>query len=384
MKRTLVLVSVVVAVAVGVVVASVTVSSNAAVVNGSAISRQDLNTQLKAIAGSPDYQCFLRAQALSQGAQYLPPVPGAGMGSSAAETAASGTPPSTYSSQFAGYWLDQMINTKALEQLNAKKGVEVTSFDREHAKVGVERTIDQALGQVSQSQYACQATSGKAVLDTLPSSFVNQLVERQANEYAFVLASTGTVLSPGSVGHYYAAHHSAFNTVCVVALPVQTQAQAQQVTSAVQSGTSFTAIAQQSGGSSACGIAALSQYLQEAAKLQPGQITAPLSYGQNFLLLQLQSIKPTPQSTITDDIIRVMFDRSSVRASSKLVKAENGSHVQVDPRYGHWVAAPAFTISPPTTPPASSLLCGAANDPAVTTAVCPPRVVTGAVTGTGA
>jgi hypothetical protein len=386
MKRTLALVLVVVAVAAGVIVASVTVSSNAAVVNGSAITRQDLNTDLQTIADSADYQCFLRAQALSEGAQYFPPVAGAGAGSSARDTAASGYSPTTYSSVFAGYWLNQMVNAKALAQLNERKGFEVTSFDLTHARLGVERSMDQALAGVAQSQYACPTTSGAAVLDSLPKSFVNELVEHQANQYAFVLSSAGTVLSPLSVARYYRAHHADFRNVCVVALPLSSAAEAQQVTSAVQAGTPFATIAQQAGGSSACGVAALSQYLQAAAKLQPGQITTPLTYGQGYLLLQLTSIHPTKMSAETDDVIRVMFSRASSSASSKLVKGENGSHVEVDPRYGHWVAAPSFTISPPASPPLSSLLCGPANDPSVAVAVCPPKLVTGSssVTGAGA
>ncbi len=79
MKRFLVLLLVLVA---GVVAAALAVPSNAATVNGSAISQDSLNSEVHAIAASVPYQCYLNSQAYltSNGTSGLPPVVGAGTG----------------------------------------------------------------------------------------------------------------------------------------------------------------------------------------------------------------------------------------------------------------------------------------------------------------
>ena len=63
--------------------AALAVPTNAAVVNGSAISQASLNADIHAIAGSAEYQCYLNSEAYlsSNGSQVgLPPVTGAGSG----------------------------------------------------------------------------------------------------------------------------------------------------------------------------------------------------------------------------------------------------------------------------------------------------------------
>ena len=56
--------------------------TNAAVVNGTSISQQPLNSDVDAIAASADYQCYLNSQQYlsSNGESALPPVTGAGTG----------------------------------------------------------------------------------------------------------------------------------------------------------------------------------------------------------------------------------------------------------------------------------------------------------------
>ena len=59
MKRLLVLLVLLVG---GLVAAALSVPTNAAVVNGTAISQQQLNSDVSAIAGSPYYQCYLNSE----------------------------------------------------------------------------------------------------------------------------------------------------------------------------------------------------------------------------------------------------------------------------------------------------------------------------------
>ena len=75
MKRLIVLLIVL---AGGLAAAAFVVPSNAATVNGVSISQQQVNSDLNAIAHSPDYQCFLNAEeAVATGGQTaLPPIDG--------------------------------------------------------------------------------------------------------------------------------------------------------------------------------------------------------------------------------------------------------------------------------------------------------------------
>jgi hypothetical protein len=378
MKRTLVLVLVVAVVAAGVAIAAVTVSSNAAVVNGTAISRQQLNSDLAAIAQSQSYQCYVRLQGLVETGQAPPPLHGTGGGKDA--TNGQTATPVAYSSSFAGFWLNQMIYTELLTQLNARRGVELTSYDLQRGHAALERQMNQVLNAGQQSGVICGG-SASTVLSTLPASFVDRLAERQAAQIAYILDSEGTRLSPAAVARYFDNHRHAFDTVCVVVLPLQSASQASQVTAAVAAGTPFATLAQNAGGGSTCGSAALSTPLAAAARLKPGEISAPITYGQSVLLLQLTAIHPASLSSSTDDVVQAMVGKGGAGASANVARAQRESHVDVDPRYGHWVAAPAFTVFPPTSPPASSLLCPSANDPTATASVCPPPVTVHPATG---
>ena len=79
MKRFLVLL---VVLAGGVAWAAFSIPSNAATVNGTNISQQDLNSDVSAIANSAYYQCYLNSEEYlsSEGSEEAPPVLGAGTG----------------------------------------------------------------------------------------------------------------------------------------------------------------------------------------------------------------------------------------------------------------------------------------------------------------
>jgi hypothetical protein len=378
------LVLLVVAVAAVVVVADVTVPSSAAVVNGASITRPALDQDLAAIASSQRYQCYLRVQGLFQTGQSPLPVNGVGVGSPNTALGYSAPNPSTYSSSFAGSWLNQMIDAEVLAQANARRHIVITPYDLVHGRVALEAFMTHWLGVGAQNGTNC-GTSATAVLQTLPQFFVNQLVLRQANEFAFVFAARGTTLSPTTVAAYFAAHRHAFDTVCVAVLPVSSKAEATQVSAAVAKGTSFATLAQQNGGGEDCGAPALSPYVAAAARLQPGQLTAPLANGQQgYLILQLLSRHPSKLSVMVDSIIQAIAAQDGNAGATLVEAVQRESHVAVDPRYGHWVAAPVFTVVPPSSPAPTTVLCAPANDPLATVNVCPAPHVTHPTNATGA
>ena len=134
MKRFLVLL---VLLAGGVAAAALTVPSNAATVNGSTISQQDLNADVNAIAGSAEYQCYLNSEEYlsSEGTQELPPVVGAGTGQYAGDHP-------TATSAFVANYLETDIGHELVLQLAAERNVSVTQAELTAARANYENSHD--------------------------------------------------------------------------------------------------------------------------------------------------------------------------------------------------------------------------------------------------
>ena len=115
MKRFLVLL---VLLAGGLAAAALSIPSNAAVVNGTTISQQTLNSDVSAIAGSAYYQCYLNSQAALQ-QQQIPPVVGAGKGQ--------GGQNATATTAFTATYLDTEVGHQLIYQVADQRGVTVTS-----------------------------------------------------------------------------------------------------------------------------------------------------------------------------------------------------------------------------------------------------------------
>ena len=166
----------------GLVAAAFAVPTNAAVVNGASVSQQQLNSDVHAIAGSPDYQCYLNSQEYlsSQGSEALPPVTGAGTGQNAGDNP-------TATSAFVSNYLDTEIGHQVVDQLATKQGVTVTQAQLTTARKAYEAQISAVMSEVAQTAqgqnpaFSCsttgQALTGTEILDTLPASFVDQQVE---------------------------------------------------------------------------------------------------------------------------------------------------------------------------------------------------------------
>ena len=174
MKRLVVLLIVL---AGGLAAAAFAVPSNAATVNGASISQQPLNSDLTAIADSPEYQCYLKAEQAveSNGEVKLPPVDGAG------HTDTGGSHP-TVTTAFAANYLDTEILHQLILELAAKDHVDPTAQDLSAARASLVAQITEVLQEVEGSAYACGATpvTGKVVLATLPGSFVDENVRFDA------------------------------------------------------------------------------------------------------------------------------------------------------------------------------------------------------------
>jgi hypothetical protein len=218
----------------GVAWAAFAVPTNAAVVNGSAISQESLNSDVHAIAGSAEYQCYLNAEdylsSNGSATSGLPPVNGAGMGQSEGDNP-------TATSAFVATYLDTVIGHELVEQLAAKHNVTVDSAQLADARASLTSQITGVMQQVAQTaqgqnpKFSCGAVSpltGQQVLASLPSWFVDGQVQFVATASALQEDLAGVGSSEANLQSYYERHHAQFDTVCFNAAEYTDQASARR------------------------------------------------------------------------------------------------------------------------------------------------------------
>ena len=195
----------------GVAWAAFAVPTNAAVVNGSAISQASLNSDVHAIAGSAEYQCYLNSEEYlsSNGSQPgLPPVSGAGKGQNEGDNP-------TANNAFVATYLDTVIGHELVEQLAAKHDVTVDSAQSADARASLTNQITGVMQQVAQTaqgqnpRFSCGATSpltGQQVLESMPSWFVEEQVQFVATASALQEDLAGVGSSEAKLQSYYEQH----------------------------------------------------------------------------------------------------------------------------------------------------------------------------------
>ncbi len=365
MKR---LIAALVVVAGGIAGAAFGLPVDAANVNGQAITQDQLNRDLSAIASSPAYQCVLNATIVSQsgGQASLPPVTGVGSG--------------TYNMAFVGYWLSEMIDRTLVEQLAQAHHATFTTTSLNDARNELLSSMQDTLSRVSGTQDACPV-SPSAVLSSLPASLQDELVRSQASVDALLASGSGRSVGQGALERYFAVHRSSFDTLCVSGILVASQTTAEQLRSQIESGTSFGAVARANsldtasaarGGSLGCFRASPndSGVYQAVSSLAVGQVTQPLQSDQGaYVLLQLTARRPATFSQVRAAVLAAVLALGDRQASALVGRAARRAEVSVNPSYGHWIAAQATRgVLPPPSPPPTSLLSPAANQASVGTA----------------
>lgn len=369
MKRLLLLLAVV---AGGVVAAALTVPSQAASVNGATISRQTVNANLAAVGASSNYRCYIQAEALveSEGASG---VEVGGVGSNGGFNG-------TYDTGFADNTVDQLIADQLVYQQLAQKGFHLTPGDLAVGQTSLDQRIDQTLTDAAQLGGTGSVPCGgqaEAVLSTMPSWFVADLTKAEAAEDVLEAHAAGYALTPGALAAYYSVHHSQFDTVCVSDIVVANSAQATSIRQAIVGGSStFAAQAQansldtstkSSGGSAGCAPLAGITLSSDLQHLAIGDVTQPISYEGNYLLLTITKRTPSSYGSVSSLVQSELLAAGQGRVQSDLTSALRHSNISADPRYGQVVPGSTALLSPPPSPPTSSLLSPTANVPGATT-----------------
>jgi hypothetical protein len=357
MKRLLVLL---VAVAAVVMLAAFRIPSEAATVNGAAISEATLNADLTAIGKSAGYQCVLNAQIAVQTNGQSSTLIVYGVGSSQAN-------PQSFAMGFTDGWLQELIRNELVAQLAAARRVAVGPADLASARADLTASLTTTLGQVAGSRYQCAGTAGQ-ILGSMPSSFVDQMVRTQATFESLDAHAAGYPLTAAGLSAYYALHRRSFDTVCVRGLGAATSAQATTYRDRLAFGTPFAQVAASANQppTVTCIPPSSSSY-QHAVSLLAGVAVGGVSQvfadQSEYAVIQLVSRRPSTFAQASSAVHDAVLASGSQRLGATLTRVASTAAVTVDPRYGRWLPSPALTIKPPQSPPLGSLLAPAANLP---------------------
>jgi hypothetical protein len=373
MKRFLVLL---VVLAGGVTWAAFSAPSNAATVNGSAISQQDLNSDVSAIADSAYYQCYLNSEEYlsSEGSEQSPPVLGAGTGQYPGDHP-------TATTAFVASYLETDVGHQLLLQLAGDRNVIVTQSDLVTARSNLTGQISEVMSEILQTQegqnvsYGCsltgQALTGQQVLDTMPASFVDQQVQFVATASALEEDLAGVGSSAADLQNYFSAHSARFDTACLTAAAFSSESAAQAGAAQVAAGTPFATVAAgtSASGGGALGCDVLSDLITKLPpdadlnSLATGVVSAPIDDNGTYVLLEITSRAPTPYSKAKTAVENAVQQAGATATQKALTAVERRSSVSVNPQYGVWVPVSASVLTP-LTPVPSDILNPSANVPA--------------------
>ncbi len=363
----------------GVAAAAFMVPTNAATVNGTTISQASLNSDVSAIAASPEYQCYLNSEDYlsSNGSQSgLPTVQGAGRGQNAGDNP-------TANSAFTATYLDTKIGHELVEQLADQRGVTVTSAELTDARSSLSNQISSVMTQVSQTaqgqnpKFTCGAVArpltGDEVLATLPSWFVDEQVHFVATASALQEDLAGVGSSESDLQTYFERHRSQFDTVCFNAAEFTSQSSASEAQAAVDYGTPFSQVASTAAqsGTIPCSplVAVAGELGTDISSLQGvavGQASAPINVNGNYVVLELSRRSSTPFATAKPIVAEAVQEVGAQATQAAISTAERGASVSVDPRYGTWVRSSAQVFTP-FTPEPVDVLNAPANEPTTPT-----------------
>jgi parvulin-like peptidyl-prolyl isomerase len=365
----------------GVAWAAFSVPSNAATVNGSAISQQDLNSDVSAIANSAYYQCYLNSEEYlsSEGSAQSPPVLGAGTGQYAGDHP-------TATTAFVASYLETDIGHELLLQLADERNVNVTPSDLVTARSNLTGQISEVMSEILQTpegqnvRYGCSLTgqplTGQQVLDSLPASFVDQQVQFVAEASALEEDLAGVGSSDVDLQNYFSAHSAKFDTACLSAAVYSSESAAQAGAAQVASGTPFATVAAgtsaSGGGALGCGVLAdlITKLPAEADlnNLATGAVSAPIDDNGTYVLLQITSRTPTSYSKAKTAVENAVQQAGATVTQKRLTSLERRSSVSVNPQYGVWVPVNASVLTP-LAPDPSDVLNASANVPGAVPAV---------------
>ena len=357
----------------GLVAAALVIPTNAAVVNGTSVSQAQLNSDVHAVAGSPDYQCFLNSQTYleSQGSAEAPPVLGAGTGQNAGDHP-------TATNAFVSQSLQQEIDLQTVNQLAARNQVTVTQSQLDAARQVYETEITQVMAEIAQTPqgenpaFSCSVTgkplTGGEILSTLPTAYVDSQVQYIASVTALREHFSGYGSGEAGLLRYYQSHLSTFDTGCLTVAVFTSQSDAATAKASVTSGIPFSTVASgtQGGGPQGCIVLAqVAAELPSSAHLQTlplNTVSDPINDNGMYLLVEVTMRAHTDFSAVKSLVSQSVQQAGATKTQAALAAVQRHSDISVNPQYGVWVPVPG-QILVPLAPAASDVPNAKANEP---------------------
>jgi hypothetical protein len=375
MRKALVLL---VAAATAAVLGGLFIPSTAIKAGASTLSAAELQRELRAIATTPSFGCYLAARDLlqSDGEQAAPPITGA-----SSEAWSTGAVVEWGNIRTTQLVLDSYVARHDLGAFSDRAlGAASTALAQ-----SIDGAIEEATAEASQngSSFSCASEkSGEATLAALPAWFRDQQVYAEAGTLGLASLVPKQIATSGpGLAAWYAANATEFDTTCLSYLQVATATVANEVVAKVDAGmTMATAIDRYSPdpselthhGDLGC-FSPTSQdwssVVEYVGDLKVGQATAVQSENSEdqAVYVILSPTKRTHNAFASiESAVAAQAHELNVQSTQVLATAiQSNVHVSVSPWIGTWVATSlGGTITAPATPPATAILNAAANAPA--------------------
>ena len=333
-------------------------SPPAATVDGTTVTRSQLDAQLQTASGSPAAQCALEVLAEQNGSS-LPTVAGSG--------------DDTVTTQFAAYELTGLV----------RQAIERRGLAEHHATVGsadlaaARQDYLNELTAAAQSSTPC-GLSGSALVQRLPKAFVDQEAALLADDERLEEVAGHIDVSPAGLYAYYQSHQFDVTEECLDIIVATSQSAAQTIHNTIAAGTSF-AVADQGPGVNPNGPTDAEepcvfpatiesqlgpQVAAVVATLGVGQVANPLGVtvtdpttGQPstvWIVLGVRQRQLAPFAGVESGIRLELLQQGQAALDAALERLGAGMRVDVDPRYGAWTTKQG--VVPPTAPPSSFVL----------------------------
>ena len=347
--------AVICALALGLSGCNVRFSPYAAVVNGAEISQSQLQSALSAITANASYKCAIESSGTAH-------VIGAGDG--------------TYGSAFTAEVLSILIQDRVVRDYVARLGLPEPA--------SLSGIAESQLYQSTAPPSGCPGT-GQSLVAAFRPSYRAELIRFQVDEDALAARAAGTSLVASTLAGYVAAHKTTMSLACVSVIEVGSEKTALSLRARLLKGANFATLAKANsvdsstssqGGAIGCVpdadfTAPLDTVI---AGLGVKQVSAPISFSTDFLLLEVTARQSESYSELVASV--VALEQSSLnKVFPSIIK---GANVQLDPEYGTWDTKGSLArVVAPAGPPAAVVPNAAANEGPTTT-----TIATGA-TGTG-
>jgi parvulin-like peptidyl-prolyl isomerase len=322
----------------------------AAKVNGSVISRADINSELSAISANSAYVKLVDSQ---QGGTQI-----------------EGTAPGTYNSAFVADVLTQQIEYQLIRD----------ELKRRNALPGAD-AIAAAQTDLAQRYTTSQDQTPGSLLKGFPASYRQTLVERQAWVTALRNVVGNVDTSAASLRAYYNAHPEQFaSQVCIRHILVAdknaagqidynaSQAKALAIETQLAQGADFAALAQassadaqsaQQGGSLGCVTQQdiqgfVPEFAAAVNSLPVNHVSDPVrsQFGYHLIEVTARTIPPYSDQ-LASQVKQAMTNQAQQAFLSKLYAMASSASVKVNPEFGTWnpKADPSTGQGPHVVPP---------------------------------